>query len=221
VVFGGGWPLFVGGMDGGGTRSVGVLTAGGLVFDRLAERPRRVGRKQIPQFLLHEGRAPVFMFMAGDDEPEDGQAFRGEPAIADAAHAVPSLHRGVSRARRRSGWLDDQELMSLCQSSRRMMGPRPRHATPSTRPRRSSASRETPGRYRVLSAKQPCSSPWISASAKRESWDIGRSHLGLPGQGPLPSSTARCALVAEMDCLALDRDARRSGGSRGFRPLSP
>jgi hypothetical protein len=42
----------------------------------------------------HEHKRP-FHVHGGDDEPEMA-GVAGEPAIADAAHAIPALHRGVS-----------------------------------------------------------------------------------------------------------------------------
>jgi hypothetical protein len=84
------------------------------LFDRLGERPP--GWPEIdPSVLLHE-HEDAFHVHGGDDKAKMA-GVASEAAIADAAHAVPLLHRGVS-ALDAAADARGPEMISLCQSSR-------------------------------------------------------------------------------------------------------
>jgi hypothetical protein len=109
---------------------LGRVVVGGL-FDRLGERPP--GWPEIDSsVLLHEDERAFHVHGGGDELKMAGGA--GEPAIPDAAHAVPLLHRGVSAldaAADARGPGIDQPLPIF----EWMMGPpAPRHAVDQTAP---------------------------------------------------------------------------------------
>src|ERR1700722_9473619 len=132
-----GWDGGFCGLRGWWRRGYGRLGAGGPVRFALWERPPADRPETDPSVLLHEDER-AFRVHGGDDEPEMA-GVAGEPTIADAAHGVPLLHRGVS-ALDAAADARGPGIEKPLPIFERVMD-RPRHATPSIRPRRASVSR--------------------------------------------------------------------------------
>jgi hypothetical protein len=159
---------------------------------------------------LHE-REGLFRVHAGNDEPEMA-GVAGESAIADAAHAVPSLHHGGVSALYAAADARHQELNILCQAP---SGYGAERATPRRRSVRDvRASPGTPGRCRPCRrnslARRP--GPTLRPNGSHAHWP--RS-LGLPHK-PADFIHRQMRLVAEIGFLAFI--VTRASGSRGLTP---